>query len=113
MWSHRASSPFRAQNEDVRDVLIDLGEIPRRDPQRASVTVESWRPPPYRPILGALAVVLVVLLAGAVHRGPPDPPVVIPARLGDTLFVGGDEFFVVSAGPELLGWPLQNKIISE
>jgi outer membrane protein assembly factor BamB len=93
----------------VRDVLIDLGEIPRHTP----LPVEPGRPASYRPILGALAVVLVVLLAGAAHRGPPDPPVVIPARLGDALFVGSDGFFVVSAGPELLGWPMQNKIISE
>ena len=60
-----------------------------------------------------MAVVLVVLLTGAVHRGPPAPPVVIAARLGDTMFVGDDRVFLVSrrtgtGRPRLV----QNKIVS-
>jgi hypothetical protein len=96
----------------VGDVLIDLGEMPQRDRRRAPGPSALGRPFPHRLALGVLALVLVALLAGAVHREPPDPPVVIAARLGDTLFVGDDQVFVVSAGPELIGSVVQNKVIS-
>ena len=91
------------------DVLIDLGEL---SPDRIAPRPGRPRPMPYRAVLGGLSVLLVALLVGAVHRGPPPAPVIIGARLGDTMFVGENEVFVVSAGDELFGTPVQKKIIT-
>lgn len=56
------------------------------------------RPLPCRSILAALVVVLVGLLGGAEHRGPPRAPVVLPARLGEDAFLVGGRLFIVGHG---------------
>jgi len=92
--------------------MIDLGELPHAQ-GRLVRPVGGVRPPrAYRTGLALLAVVLAGMLAGAAHQGPPMPPTIVAARLGDALFVGADRFFVVSAGPPLAGAVVQNKIIS-
>jgi len=91
--------------------MIDLGEVPRSR-QRPAETATPRPPVPYRPVLGALSILLIVLLAGAVHRGPQRPPVVIPGRLSDATFVDHGRLFVVGIGPDLLGADVHNKIIS-
>ncbi|MEV6494498.1 hypothetical protein AB0M20_38630 [Actinoplanes sp. NPDC051633] len=67
---------------------------------------------PVRPVLLVVALLFVALLTGAAHRGPPAPPVIVPARLGDTMFVTGDRVFVVSPGDELLDPPVTTKTVS-
>lgn len=93
--------------------MIDLGELPGRGlPHARTTPPEPRRPAPHRAALGALALVLITLLAGAAHRGPPAPPVAIAARLGDTMFVVDDQVFLVSAVPGPVATPVQNKIVS-
>ena len=41
---------------------------------------------------------LVATLTGSVHRPPPAPPKIVAARLGDSMFVGADRFYLVAAG---------------
>jgi hypothetical protein len=93
----------------VGDVLIDLGEV---SPERATPRPGQPRPMPYRAVLGGLAVLLAALLTGAAHRGPPPAPVIVAARLGDMMFAGEDEVFVVSAGSEPPGSAVHDKIVS-
>jgi hypothetical protein len=95
----------------VSDVLIDLGELPQRGKQGVRATVIR-SPRPYRSVLGAVAILLLALLSGAGHQQDPVAPTIIPARLGDNMYVSGNRLFVVSAGSELLASPVQNKIIS-
>jgi hypothetical protein len=98
---------------DPAGALIDLGELPRNGGRARLRAAAVARPPlPYRTVLAVLAAVLLATLAGAAHRGPPDAPVIVPARPGDATFVAGDRLFVVSAGPEPAGGAVQNKIIS-
>jgi hypothetical protein len=95
----------------VSDVLIDLGELPHGDKQGVRVT--AIRPPrPFRSVLGVVSVLMVGLLFGAGHQRAPEPPKIVPARLGDNMYVSGDRLFVVSAGSALPASPVQNKIIS-
>jgi outer membrane protein assembly factor BamB len=95
----------------VGGVLIDLGDLsPGR--QRVRPAGRRRRPARYRAVLAGLAVVLVGLLTGAAHRGPPAPPTVIDARLGDQMFVGEDELFVVSGGLEPLTSAVRKKVVS-
>jgi hypothetical protein len=97
---------------DVSDVLIDLGELPQEG-ARVPAPVAARRPPrPYRSVLAALAVLLVAVLTGSVQINPPEPPKIVAARAGDTMFVGPDRFYLVSAGPEVPGAVVQNKIVS-
>jgi hypothetical protein len=81
----------------VSHTLIDLGEMPghRATPD----DMPGHRPPvPYRALLGALSVVLLVLLAGAAYDPPPPGPTVIPAHIGDTFTLDGDLMYVISSG---------------
>jgi hypothetical protein len=96
----------------VNDALIDLGELPRPGGRLVRPVAVTRAPRSYRTVLAVLAVLLVGTLSGAAHRGPPAPPKIVAARLGDTLFVGADRFFLVSAGPELVGSVAQTKIVS-
>jgi hypothetical protein len=99
-------------SSSVGDVVIDLGELPSGGHQPVGAVAGAAPPRPYRTVLAAITIVLSAMLAGAAHVNPPAPPLIIPARLGDTTFVVGDRLFLVSAGPALAGGPVQNKIIS-
>jgi hypothetical protein len=101
-----------ARERAVSNVLIDLGELTPDGARRSRPVGSRRRPRPYRSVLAVLAAVLVASLSGAVRRGPPDPPRVVAARLGDTMYVGTDRFYVVSAGPEPAAPVIQKKIIS-
>lgn len=81
----------------MADVLIDLGDVAVQERRRVLPD-----PPPLnrRLVLLVVALVLLAMTAGAVHRGPPAPPVVVPARLGDMTFVSADRLFVVSPGTD-------------
>jgi len=77
----------------MAEVLIDLGE------DRRVITLDTLDPPPLlRPLLVVAALLLVTLLAGAAHREPPPAPLVVPARLGDMMYVSADRLFVVEQG---------------
>jgi hypothetical protein len=90
----------------VSETLIDLGE--RRDLPEAPA-----RPGSRRWLLGAVTVLLLLLIGGAAYQAPPAGPLVVAARLADSMFVHGDRLFVVSAGEDPFGAVVQNKIISE
>jgi hypothetical protein len=94
------------------DVVIDLGELPSPGDQPIRAVAGAAPPRPYRTVLAAITIVLAAMLTGAAHVNPPAPPLIIPARLGDSTFVVGDRLFLVSAGPALAGGAVQNKIIS-
>jgi hypothetical protein len=97
----------------VSDVLIDLGELPP-DGARLAPPVTVRRPPrTYASLLAILAVLLAGTLGGSARRDQPEPPTVVPARLSDTMFVGSNRFYLVSAGPEQGASQVQNKIIRE
>ncbi len=93
--------------------MIDLGELPSRGRERTGTVAPTRRPVPYRALLGGLAVLLLAMVTGSVHRGPPAPPTVIDARPGDMMFVGTDRVFVVGAGSEPTILAVRTKIISE
>jgi PQQ-like domain len=99
----------RAGEGGVQNGLIELGEM--SGAPQVPVT-RARRQVPYRMLLGVLSLVLVVLLGGGPHRGPQEPPTVIPARLGDATFIDGDRLFVVSAGRPALRPDMQNRVVS-
>ena len=109
MWAQDGRT---GPERDVSDGVIDLGELPPRG-QRRLLPAGVRRPLPYRAILGAVAVLLLGLLGGAVYHPPPAGPKIIAAKLADTTFVAGDRLFVVSAGEDLFGSVVHNKIVSE
>ncbi|MEV6298838.1 hypothetical protein AB0M02_05455 [Actinoplanes sp. NPDC051861] len=74
----------------MSDALIDLGEVRLRDEQVPAPPV------PYRLLLTALSVLLVVALGGGSAQAEPAPPVIVPAGLGDAIRVAGDRLFVIS-----------------
>jgi outer membrane protein assembly factor BamB len=105
-----AETGCRAHNDGVGDVLIDLGEQHGTLP---SDTVASrGRPHRFRATLAALSTLLLVVLGGAAARAAPVGPVIVPARLGDNMFVEQDRLYVVSAGPETNDPAIQHKIVS-
>lgn len=105
-----AETGCRAHNGGVGDVLIDLGEQHGTLP---SETVASrGRPHRFRAALAALSAVLLVVLGGAAARAAPLGPVIVPARLGDNMFVEQDRLYVVSAGPDADDPAIQHKIVS-
>jgi outer membrane protein assembly factor BamB len=73
----------------MAEALIDLS---------VAAPVEPPPPVPYRAVLGALSLILLAVLAGSAPRAHPQPPVIIPARLGDATFLDGDRLFVVGTG---------------
>jgi hypothetical protein len=93
-------------------VVIDLGELASAGRPQVRAAAAARPPDLYRRVLFAITIVLAALLSGAAHIGPPAPPLIIPARLGDTTFVVGDRLFVVTGGPESPGGSMQKKIIS-
>jgi hypothetical protein len=95
----------------MSNVLIDLGEVPK--PRDVAAGTVPPRPPfPFRIVLGALSLVLLTLLTGAVHLVRPDPPTVISARLGDLTFITGDDLAVVSSGRQTPGTKVQNRQVT-
>ncbi len=94
----------------MRDVVIDLGELPHGTQERVR---PAARPPvPVRPVLIAAAVVLLATLTGAVRTPAPSGPMIIPAQLGDTTFTGRDRYFVVTPADQRATSRLQSKIIT-
>ncbi len=94
----------------MRDVVIDLGELPHGTQERVRPTA---RPPlPVRPVMVAAAIVLLAMLTGAVRTPAPSGPAIIPAQLGDTTFTARDRYFVVTPADQRATSRLQNKIIS-
>lgn len=85
-------------------MLIELGEQHGRLPEQ--VRPPAAPPQRFRAGFGVAAAVLLVLLGGSAALPPPTRPVVVPARLGDTMFVGESLLHLVSPGPP------QTKIIS-
>ena len=93
-------------------MLIDLGEVQPHERDGGDTPAPRGRQS-HRAGLGALAVILVFLLTGAVHHPPPPRPVFIDAQLGDRMYVTDDRLFVATGATALLGSAVQNKIISE
>ncbi|NMO54191.1 hypothetical protein HH310_23780 [Actinoplanes sp. TBRC 11911] len=89
--------------------LIDLGEIPR---ELAAGPVETRSPFPSKVVLGALSLVLLTLLTGAMHRAPQRPPTIVAARLGDLTFITEGQLAVVSAGRPVLGSDVANRVVT-
>lgn len=100
----------RAHNDGVGDVLIDLGEQRGRPPR--DIRAPRARPHPHRTALAVLSAVLLVGLSGAAAPPTPVAPVMLPAGLGDAMFVERDRLHVVSAGPEPRESAVQTKIVS-
>jgi len=97
-----------AHNDGVGDVLIELGEQRGRLP--SDVGVPRDRPHAFRALLAALSAILLVGLSGAVARSAPVGPIVVPARLGDSMYVEQSRLHIVSAGPEPA--TVRSKIVS-
>ncbi|MEU4621452.1 PQQ-binding-like beta-propeller repeat protein [Actinoplanes sp. NPDC023801] len=82
----------------MRDVLIDLGEVPSGEPEPASPRA----PFPYRWILGPLTLVLAVLLGGGgPWPQPPPEPVVLPLTLNDGIRIDNDRLYVIGPADPL------------
>jgi hypothetical protein len=63
-------------------------------------------------VLTALSAVLLVALGGAAARALPVDPVIVPARLGDNMFVEQTRLYLIRNGTEPPGSAVQTKIIS-
>jgi hypothetical protein len=95
----------------MSQVVIDLGEVP--DHRDAPAGTPAARPPvPYRALLGALSIVLLVMVAGSAVRPAPEAPTIIAARLGDTTYLSGDLLFVVGTGGVDTGSAVRERVIS-
>ncbi|MEV8506471.1 hypothetical protein AB0368_16790 [Actinoplanes sp. NPDC051475] len=92
------------------DVVIDLGEL-RHQEQPAPVAARV-SPHPYRAALSVAAAVLLWLVTGSVPRAEPARPVIVPARLGDSMFVEQDRLYVVDAPPAQPTTAVQSRVIS-
>ncbi|GIE27135.1 hypothetical protein Ait01nite_001800 [Actinoplanes italicus] len=76
----------------MRDVQIDLGEVPSGE----SGTALPRAPVPYRWILGPLTLLLVVMLGGGgPPPQPPPAPFVLPLTLGDGIRLDENRLYVV------------------
>ena len=90
------------------DVLIELDEQRGRLPSDTGVPRD--RPHAFRALLAALSAILLVGLSGAVARSAPVGPIIVPARLGDSMYVEQSRLHIVSAGPEPA--TVRSKIVS-
>ncbi|WP_127506706.1 PQQ-binding-like beta-propeller repeat protein [Actinoplanes solisilvae] len=72
--------------------VIDLGEVRREAP----ATVVPERLLPHRALLALLSIALVVQVAAAAAPVPAPRPVIVPARLGDTMFLAHNRMMMVS-----------------
>src|SRR5690349_19519172 len=91
-------------------MIIDLGELPRQEDATHRQAGEVRRVA--RAVLAVVTAGLVAVTGGAAHVRPPDPPTVVPARLGDLLFADSDRFFLVGAGQPPAGNVASNRVIS-
>jgi hypothetical protein len=91
----------------VANTMIDLGEA-----HPLAVSADAGPPVPWRTLLGALSVVLLVLLTGSAPIRPFPAPLVIPARLADATFIDGDRLFLVTQGPAVFDPSALVKIIN-
>ncbi|MEV0897272.1 PQQ-binding-like beta-propeller repeat protein [Actinoplanes sp. NPDC049802] len=92
----------------MRDRVIDLGEVPAGEPGEA---VLPGAPPPYRWILGSLALVLLIALGGAAPAAaPPPPPRIIPLTLRDAIRVSDDRLYLIGPG-EPVGGPVRTHTV--
>jgi hypothetical protein len=96
----------------VGDVLIDLGEQHGRMPGEAEVERVRHRPHRFRAALATLCAVLLVSMGGAAVTRAPVEPLIVPARLGDNMFVEPTRLYVVSAGREPSLTAVRTKIVS-
>jgi hypothetical protein len=94
----------------VGDVLIDLGEQHGRLP--SETVAPRDRPHRFRAGLAALSAVLLAGLSGAAVDPEPLRPVLVSARLGDTMFVEETRFYLVGPGPDQHGSAPDHKIVS-
>jgi hypothetical protein len=94
----------------VGDVLIDLGEQHGRVP--ADAVVDRDRPHRFRAVLVAVCAALLVSVGGAAVTRPPVEPLIVPARLGDNMFVEPTRLYVVSNGHEPSLTAVRTKIVS-
>lgn len=82
----------------MRDVLIDLGDVPSGGPDGPEPVLPGG-PVPYRWILTALTAVLLLVLGGGGPPPPPPPgPLTLPIELGETMQVADDRLFVIGPG---------------
>ncbi|MFI7544504.1 hypothetical protein [Actinoplanes sp. NPDC049599] len=92
------------------DVLIDLGEQHGRLPSETVASLD--RPHRFRGILASLTAVLLAGLGGAAVTRAPVAPVLVAARLGDTMFVEQSRLYVVGGNRDPQGAAIQHKIVS-
>ncbi len=78
--------------------VIELGEVPRE----TSAAAETDRLVPHRALLTLLSITLVAAVAGAAPVPTLNAPTVIPARLGDTMFLGEDHLLLVGGSATLV-----------
>ncbi|MBM2617798.1 PQQ-binding-like beta-propeller repeat protein [Actinoplanes sp. LDG1-06] len=79
--------------------VIELGEVPRETPAAALGTDRLM---PRRALMTLLSIVLLAVPAGAAPIPQLDRPTVVPARLGDTMFLAGDRMMLVSGSATLV-----------
>jgi hypothetical protein len=82
----------------VSDAVIDLGEVSREAP----APVVPDRLTPHRALLALLSIVLLVQVAAGAAPAAARKPVIVPARLGDTMFLGDDRMMMVSGSATLV-----------
>ena len=75
----------------MSNTVIELGEVPRETP----AVVEPDRLVPRRALLTLLSIVLLTALAAAAPVPARSRPTIVPARLGDTVFLDGDRMMLV------------------
>ncbi|MBU2662372.1 PQQ-like beta-propeller repeat protein [Actinoplanes bogorensis] len=75
----------------MSNTVIELGEVPREAP----AAVEVDRLVPRRALLTLLSIVLLAAVAAAAPVPALSRPTIVPARLGDTMFLDGDRMMLV------------------
>ena len=80
------------------NAVIDLGEVPREAP----TVVETERLVPRRALLALLSLALVVQTAAGAPPPAAQRPVIVPARLGDTMFLDHDRMMMVAGSATLV-----------
>ncbi|WP_250038177.1 PQQ-like beta-propeller repeat protein [Paractinoplanes maris] len=90
------------------DHVIELGELPREAPPAAA---EADQPVPRRALLALLSLILLAQLAAGAPFPVMRPPAIVPARLGDTMFLGADRMLLVSGSATLVA-QVSRRIVS-
>lgn len=89
------------------NAVIDLGEVPREAP----AVIVSDRLVPRRALLTLLSIVLLVQVAAGAAPAAARRPVIVPARLGDTMFLDADRMMMV-AGSATLVAQVSRRVVS-